>query len=45
MTGPKTNLPFHAELLGNAEFVSGDYDTGLIGRMRQASAGLVRSHQ
>jgi acetyl-CoA carboxylase biotin carboxylase subunit len=36
VTGPKTNLPFHAELLVNAEFVSGDYDTGLIGRMRQA---------
>ena len=36
VTGPKTNLPFHAELLGNAEFVSGHYDTGLIGRMRQA---------
>ncbi|HEY5397790.1 MAG TPA: biotin carboxylase N-terminal domain-containing protein [Trebonia sp.] len=36
VTGPKTNLPFHAELLGNEEFVSGDYDTGLIGRMRQA---------
>ena len=36
VTGPKTNLPFHAELLGNAEFVSGDYDTGLVGRMRQA---------
>jgi acetyl-CoA carboxylase, biotin carboxylase subunit len=36
VTGPKTNLPFHAELLDNAEFVSGDYDTGLIGRMRQA---------
>ena len=34
--GPKTNLPFHAELLGNAEFVSGDYDTGLVSRMRQA---------
>jgi acetyl-CoA carboxylase biotin carboxylase subunit len=36
VSGPKTNLPFHAELLGNSEFVSGDYDTGLIGRMRQA---------
>jgi len=35
VSGPKTNLPFHAELLGNAEFVSGDYDTGLVGRMRQ----------
>ncbi len=34
--GPKTNLPFHAELLGNAEFISGDYDTGLVSRMRQA---------
>ncbi|WP_433515812.1 acetyl-CoA carboxylase biotin carboxylase subunit [Nonomuraea sp. CA-143628] len=32
--GPKNNLPFCAELLDNAEFVSGDYDTGLIGRMR-----------
>jgi acetyl-CoA carboxylase, biotin carboxylase subunit len=36
VTGPKTNLPFHAELLANAEFVSGDYDTGLVSRMRQA---------
>src|SRR6516164_2418842 len=34
--GPKINLPFHAELLGNPEFVSGDYDTGLVSRMRQA---------
>ncbi len=32
--GPKTNLPFFVELLDNAEFVSGHYDTGLIGRMR-----------
>ena len=34
VTGPKNNLPFHAELLANAEFVSGDYDTGIVGRMR-----------
>jgi len=34
ITGLKTNLPFHAELLASAEFVSGDYDTGLIDRMR-----------
>ena len=34
--GPKTNLPFHAELLDNPEFISGDYDTGLVSRMRQA---------
>jgi acetyl-CoA carboxylase biotin carboxylase subunit len=32
--GPKTNLAFHAELLGRPEFVSGDYDTSLIARMR-----------
>jgi acetyl-CoA carboxylase biotin carboxylase subunit len=32
--GPKTNLAFHAELLDNPEFVSGDYDTSLISRMR-----------
>ncbi|GLY73083.1 acetyl-CoA carboxylase biotin carboxylase subunit [Actinoallomurus iriomotensis] len=32
--GPKTNLPFFTELLDNPEFVSGDYDTGLVDRMR-----------
>jgi len=34
VTGPKCNLPFHAELLEHPEFVSGRYDTGLIARMR-----------
>ncbi|MEV7808327.1 biotin carboxylase N-terminal domain-containing protein [Microbispora sp. NPDC088329] len=34
--GPKNNLPFCAELLDHPEFVSGDYDTGLISRMRTA---------
>ncbi len=34
ITGPKCNLPFFAELLENPEFVSGDYDTGIVGRMR-----------
>jgi acetyl-CoA carboxylase, biotin carboxylase subunit len=34
ISGPKTNLPFHAELLTNGEFVSGAYDTGLVDRMR-----------
>jgi acetyl-CoA carboxylase biotin carboxylase subunit len=34
--GPKTNLPFHAELLDHPSFVSGDYDTALVSRMRQA---------
>jgi len=32
--GPKCNLPFHAELLDHPEFVSGNYDTGLVSRMR-----------
>ena len=32
--GLKTNLPFFAELLANPEFVSGEYDTGLVDRMR-----------
>jgi len=34
--GLKTNLPFHAELLASPEFVSGDYDTGIVSRMRSA---------
>jgi acetyl-CoA carboxylase biotin carboxylase subunit len=34
IVGPKVNLPFFAELLENPEFVSGDYDTGIVGRMR-----------
>jgi acetyl-CoA carboxylase biotin carboxylase subunit len=33
VTGPKCNLPFHAELLEHPEFVSGRYDTGLVARM------------
>jgi acetyl-CoA carboxylase biotin carboxylase subunit len=32
--GLKTNLPFFAELLADPAFVSGDYDTGVIDRMR-----------
>jgi acetyl-CoA carboxylase biotin carboxylase subunit len=34
IAGPKCNLPFFAEVLENPEFLSGDYDTGLIARMR-----------
>jgi acetyl-CoA carboxylase biotin carboxylase subunit len=34
IVGPKSNLAFHAELLANPEFRSGDYDTGIVGRMR-----------
>jgi acetyl-CoA carboxylase biotin carboxylase subunit len=33
--GPKCNLPFFAELLDYPEFVSGEYDTGIVGRMRE----------
>jgi acetyl-CoA carboxylase, biotin carboxylase subunit len=32
--GLKTNLEFHADLLESAEFVSGDYDTSLVSRLR-----------
>ncbi|MEJ3742316.1 biotin carboxylase N-terminal domain-containing protein [Actinomycetes bacterium KLBMP 9797] len=34
IAGPKCNLPFFAELLENDEFISGDYDTGIVSRMR-----------
>jgi acetyl-CoA carboxylase, biotin carboxylase subunit len=34
VAGPKCNLPFFTEVLGNAEFLSGDYDTGIVARMR-----------
>jgi acetyl-CoA carboxylase biotin carboxylase subunit len=34
IVGPKSNLLFHVELLDNPEFVTGQYDTGIVGRMR-----------
>jgi acetyl-CoA carboxylase, biotin carboxylase subunit len=34
ITGLKTNLEFHADLLASAEFSSGNYDTSLVGRLR-----------
>jgi acetyl/propionyl-CoA carboxylase alpha subunit len=34
IVGPKSNLAFHAELLSYPEFATGDYDTGIVGRMR-----------
>jgi acetyl-CoA carboxylase biotin carboxylase subunit len=34
VAGPKCNLPFFAELLADDGFVSGDYDTGIVARMR-----------
>ena len=36
ITGPKTNLPFLAELLASDEFASGAYDTLVIARLRPA---------
>jgi acetyl-CoA carboxylase biotin carboxylase subunit len=34
ISGPKTNLPFHCELLDSGEFASGDYDTSVVNRLR-----------
>jgi acetyl-CoA carboxylase biotin carboxylase subunit len=34
IAGPKNNLPFFAELLDHPEFVSGQYDTAIVSRMR-----------
>ncbi|HEX6872756.1 MAG TPA: biotin carboxylase N-terminal domain-containing protein, partial [Micromonosporaceae bacterium] len=34
IAGPKHNLPFFAELLDREEFLSGDYDTAIVSRMR-----------
>jgi acetyl-CoA carboxylase biotin carboxylase subunit len=34
ISGLHTNLPFHAELLACAPFVTGSYDTSLVARMR-----------
>jgi acetyl-CoA carboxylase biotin carboxylase subunit len=36
--GPRTNLPFFAELLDQPSFVSGDYHTGLVDQMRPRAA-------
>jgi acetyl-CoA carboxylase, biotin carboxylase subunit len=32
--GPKNNLAFHADLLISPDFVSGDYDTSLVSKLR-----------
>jgi acetyl-CoA carboxylase biotin carboxylase subunit len=34
IAGPKTNLPFHADLLASAAFASGDYDTSVVAGLR-----------
>jgi acetyl-CoA carboxylase biotin carboxylase subunit len=38
VAGPKQNLPFFERLLDLPEFVSGEYDTGVVGRMAQDPA-------
>jgi acetyl-CoA carboxylase biotin carboxylase subunit len=34
IAGLRTNLPFHTDLLASAEFISGDYDTSIVARLR-----------
>jgi acetyl-CoA carboxylase biotin carboxylase subunit len=34
VTGLRTNLPFHADLLASEEFTGGDYDTSIVARLR-----------
>jgi acetyl-CoA carboxylase biotin carboxylase subunit len=34
VTGLKTNLPFHADLLNSPQFGSGDYDTSVVSQLR-----------
>ncbi|MGH3680881.1 MAG: acetyl-CoA carboxylase biotin carboxylase subunit [Natronosporangium sp.] len=34
IAGPKCNLPFFAELLADPGFLAGNYDTGIVARMR-----------
>src|SRR5215472_342660 len=34
IAGPRTNLPFHADLLASEEFASGDYETPVVARLR-----------
>jgi acetyl-CoA carboxylase biotin carboxylase subunit len=34
LAGPRTNLPFHADLLTYDAFVSGDYDTSVVAGLR-----------
>jgi acetyl-CoA carboxylase biotin carboxylase subunit len=42
ITGPVTNLPFHADLLASAEFSSGNYDTSLVSRLRPRAVAGAR---
>ncbi len=36
IAGPKTNLPFHADLLASPEVSTGHYDTSLVSKLRPA---------
>jgi acetyl-CoA carboxylase biotin carboxylase subunit len=42
VAGPKCNLPFFGELLADADFVAGTYDTRLVERMRAPTTGSNR---
>ena len=42
IAGPKTNLAFHADLLTSPEFVSGDYDTSLVSKLRPVGQVTTR---
>jgi acetyl-CoA carboxylase, biotin carboxylase subunit len=39
VTGVATNLPFHAEVLADAEFQAGGVDTGFVARLLQRARG------
>ena len=41
VTGIRTNLPFHEQLMRHPEFVAGNYDTGFIERHKADLAPLV----
>jgi acetyl-CoA carboxylase biotin carboxylase subunit len=43
VTGIRTNLAFHEKLFAHPEFVAGRYDTGFIGRYRDALMGYAKA--
>ena len=40
VTGVKTNLPVLRRIMEDAEFLSGTFDTGLLGRMAAVAAAV-----
>jgi acetyl-CoA carboxylase biotin carboxylase subunit len=45
VTGIRTNLAFHEKLFAHPEFEAGDYDTGFIGRHRDALLGYAKTDE